>query len=62
MSKRQPRDGKGRYRKAPRRNPFVVDALVKPFLGAVVGHVGGRVAKAATDRAVKAAKRRKRKT
>lgn len=58
MPPRDPRTGRFVHRRT-RRNPFLEDALVKPFLGAMVGHVGGRVAKAAADRAVKARKRTK---
>ena len=57
MNKRQPRDGHGRFR----RNPWAAEMLVKPMMAAAAGHVGGGMAKAATDREVRSAKRKRRK-
>jgi hypothetical protein len=49
-----PRDRRGRFvKRKTRRNPFFEEVIIRPFVAAGVGHVAGRIAKAATDRVVK---------
>lgn len=52
-----PRGPDGRFRRVPRRNPVVLDFVIKPAITAAAGHVGTEAAKGAIKRARKRRKR-----